>query len=237
MSESSALELDEETREYYADLVWFPVTNPFEDIEEPSLVEEADIDFKKLRPFSLATWKAADIMGLHYLNESAELTLEEQQREMLAYLWLHSAPLEEIAGALWSGAHQVVGHGSEVNENMLRLFTRFRARHILAHRAVIIKILPKKEPENDTTPTGVCGPGGLSFIMGILLSEARLEPERLLWHTWLPQALALYHRALHMKGAWTIHPGKAVKSTDFEDGDATPLEMRGGFDLSQRDDE
>ena len=226
------MNLTESHRAHLADLIWFEPENPFEAIEEP--IDHAPTSWSDLRPFSLATRAAAEIMGLHILDEDTDLTPEQEQREMQAYLWLHSAPIPEVCGAMWSNAWQaLLAVSVEVNEPMLALFRRYRARLIMAHSAVVIRVLPKPPTPHDKTPSSVTGPLGLAPIMGILLAETHLPKTELLWHTWLPQALALYHRAVYWHGAWTIYPGNEVNENAFEDTDLMPEELRGALDLRE----
>ena len=233
---------NDQQRNILPDLIWFQPPHPFAALSDiadtptsDAPTSDAPQNWSSLRPLSLATWKALEIMGVPLLDEAAVLTPQEEQLMMEIYLWLHGEPIAEISEALWTNAWQIMlQRQSEPDEVHLALFRRYRARLILATQAVMVRVIPRpKGKGTDDTPRAVCGPAGFSTIITTILSENRMDQTALLWHTWLPQAFVMYHRALHWHGIWTVPIGEAVEDDAFEDGDLMPDELTGMVDLRE----
>jgi hypothetical protein len=62
---------------------------------------ETKVGSLRLRPFSLGTLNLCRRLNLTlFLDENAELTDEEKQRQIVAFAWAQSAPLPEVLAAL-----------------------------------------------------------------------------------------------------------------------------------------
>lgn len=179
----------------------------------------------ELRPLSLASYRATEIMGLTLLHENHQLDAQAETREIAAYLWLHSAPLGEISSALWSGAWRgIMETFTEPMPSIVEAFREWRTRLLMCLQAADVVVRARPRPAKDDTPRDVISPGNLAFTVAMVCHFTGFPRQQVKWHIFLPEAMQYYHTALRWNGAWTVAPGREVKVEDF--ADMTPDWMR-----------
>lgn len=67
---------------------------------EPKSTEAAGI---KLRPMSYGSIAVAKKLGLSMFFGGNEVSPDEQQRQVIAFAWMQSRPVDEVLRAIWSG--------------------------------------------------------------------------------------------------------------------------------------
>ena len=68
---------------------------------------ETTVTGLRMRPFSLGTLNLCRQLNLTlFLDETAELTDAEKQRQLVAFAWAQSAPLNEVLAAIRNGTAQ-----------------------------------------------------------------------------------------------------------------------------------
>lgn len=210
------MELTLTERLHFADLAWFQPPSPWAAVQGGEQLA--------LRPLCLATWKAMEIMGLTLLEAEAALSAEEETHQTRLFLWLHTEAIAEVSAALWDGSWCLIGADLPESERILPAllgsFLPYRARLISLLTAARIRVRPRPPSKHDPTPSDVVDPSEFAFIVATLIRETHLPLETLLWDTFLPQALQLYHAALRWNGSWTLPPGQPVDEEAVED--ATP---------------
>ena len=193
-------------RALFSDLAWFA---PDHDFLAPEITG--------LRPLSLATWKAMELTQIILFADEPRLSLEEEMRQIAAYIWLHTAPIPTIGEALWSGAWRAVySNAPAPSEQIIHLFRAHRQRNMDALSAACFRIRPRSSSaKHDDTPKDVIGPQNLAFTIALLRRATRASAHEILWLTWLPQMLQTEHAELRWNGAWTVRPSVEIKEEDL----------------------
>ena len=165
-----------------------------------------------VRSLSLCSHQAVKVMGLKVLDPLAtwEDPLDEM-REVLAYVWLHSAPIDEISRALWSGRwrDQMVYRETSAAATIALLgeWRAFRERVLALLASTEIRIRDKPARTGaapDDTPPDVISPTLLAVQIAVaceVLSEPR---ERVCWHVPIWEAWQAYHVDRRREGRWTV---------------------------------
>jgi hypothetical protein len=201
--------MDTDLRALVLPLAWFP--------------PDQELFGVKMRSLSLLSHQAVKVMGLKLLTRGHEYDDPlDEIREVLAYAWLHTAPIETISPALWSGAWRAEMDYTETSPAatlaLIDQWRVFRERLLGLLDATRIRILPRKKSANDDTPSNVIGPSLLSqqiALVGKHLGESR---EYITWHLPLWEAWQIYHVATRGGGAWTVPDVQTAKIADsFED--------------------
>lgn len=201
--------MDSDLRALVLPLAWFP--------------PDRELFGEKMRSLSLLSHQAMKVMGLRLLTRGHEYADPlDEMGEVLAYAWLHTAPVEDIAPALWSGAWRERMRYTESSPvatlALLAEWREFRGRLLGLLDATRIRIIPRKKSANDDTPSNVVGPSLLSqqiALVGKHLGESR---EYITWHLPIWEAWQIYHVATRGGGAWTVPDVQTAKIADsFED--------------------
>ena len=170
-----------------------------------------------MRPLSICSAKAMDLMGLGLFKDDVELSDDEQRRQIKVWLWLHTAPLAEICAALWDGTWRGLLDSKEAPGHAI--VTEFRSWHqrvLWMLEACAVDIRPRPRSKGDDTPRDVVPPSKMAFMVSIICHHTHLERHRVKWHLFLPEALQEYHVAMRWNGQWTVRPGSEVKMEELE---------------------
>lgn len=172
----------------------------------------------EMRPASLCSWKAMSMMNLKLIEEDAEVSVEQETREIAVYLWLHSAPLHEVCAALWDGSWRGVWESAaEPAPHVVAAFRAWWARVLLMVRASAVRIRPRPKVPGDKTPRDLLPPEELAAKVGHIAAFTGAPLKHVKWHLFIGEALQHYHTAMRWHGAWTVRPGAEVKAEDCED--------------------
>lgn len=81
-----------------------PTDTRSQQLEAAFAEAETTVAGLRLRPFSLGTLNLCRQLNLTlFLDETAELTDAEKQRQLVAFAWAQSAPLHEVLAAIRTG--------------------------------------------------------------------------------------------------------------------------------------
>jgi hypothetical protein len=179
-----------------------------------------------MRPLTLGSLEAMRVMGIAWLDETVQLDLEEEQRQLMLYHWLHTAPVEEVEHALWSGNWRAV-QPAEVPDVIIARYRLHRARLIAEIKDVSVICRPKPEDKKraETTPSDIVRPQSIDYRIYLLMRDTHMSRAEILWQLPLPQALTIYHCALWHAGHWTVRPGAPVDDKEFEDFELEGLDQ------------
>lgn len=167
---------------------------------------------QEMRSLSLCSHQAVRVMGLRVLDPLAtwDDPLDEM-REVLAYVWLHTAPIEDICRALWDGRwrEQMTYEESSATATLALLaeWRVFRERVLALLEATEIRIREKPARHGappDDTPADVISPTLLAVQIAVaceLLGETR---ERVCWHVPVWESWQAYHVDRRREGRWTV---------------------------------
>lgn len=197
----------EEEVDFFRDLAFFGAGSPFSDVEE----------MEPMRPLSLCSRKAIQMMGLRLLDPAAGLTVEEESKELAVFVWLHSAPLPEICAALWSGEWRAVLASAEPLPALLSAFHEWRAMVLLMLDAAQVHVRPKPKRKGDDTPKDLFYLTNLANTITLIAHASGFGREEIKWHIFLPEALQYFHFGLHWNGAWTVRRKADVQPAECDD--------------------
>lgn len=167
------------------------------------------------RSLSLLSHHAVKVMGLRVLDPAAayEDPLEEA-REVLAYAWLHTAPIDVISRALWDdGWRDAIQYEESDAAATLAVLGEWRAlreRIVALLEATEIRVTPRTRKANapaDDTPANVVYPLLLSAQIAAVAEILGEPKEQVGWHVPIWEAWQIYHVARRRNGDFTI-PGK-----------------------------
>jgi hypothetical protein len=173
----------------------------------------------EMRSLSLLSHQAVKVMGLHVLDRDHEYADPlDEMGEVLAYAWLHTAPLAEIPPALWSGSwREKMAYQESSAAATLAVLTEwreFRERVASLLEVSRIKVIPRKKSASDDTPVNVISPTLLAHQIGHVAELFGETKEFVSWHLPVWEAWQLYHVAMRRGGAWTVAGGESRKTTD-----------------------
>jgi hypothetical protein len=173
---------------------------------------------QELRPLSLASRMAMGLMGLRLLDGDAELGVEDETKEVVAYIWLHHAPLDEVQRALWSGSWRLVLDGmDEPLPEVVAEFRVLRARLAAMLDAAEVVILPRPKGDADPLPARVVGPSEFAHRAAVVARCVGMPLGDVLWRLPLAQALQIYHAEMRWQGQLTARPAREVEEGVFDD--------------------
>ena len=121
--------------------------------------EAAGID---LRPFTLGSLQAARKLGLKmFAEEISEEEMEpgQEEREMVAFAWIQSAPLSEVLGSLRKGTDEAWAKIDEfawgLDMEKFHLFSKELEKLGMMVSETIVEVVPKEQAgDNKETPPG-----------------------------------------------------------------------------------
>ncbi|WP_009960138.1 hypothetical protein [Verrucomicrobium spinosum] len=214
------MELNDFERSLFLDLAFF--------------AEDSSFESHDLRPVSLASFKAMEIMGIKLMELDPGLSVEEETQQIAAFIWLHGQPLPAVCSALWSGRWRVVMESfNEPMPSIVAAFRQWRIRIVaMIHAASInIRPRPKKVGAKDDSPRDLVGPSQFAFTIGTIASYTHFSRQEIKWHIFLPEAMQYYHAALRDSGYWTVPVGRRVTEEDVSD--LVPDFLKGAVDTGQ----
>jgi len=165
----------------------------------------------------------------------------DEAREVLAYAWLHTAPIDEISRALWDDGWRSAIRYEETDAAatlaLLAEWRELRERIVALLEATEIRVTPRPRKANapaDDTPANVVYPLLLSAQIATVAEILGEPKERVGWHVPIWEAWQIYHVARRRDGAWTI-PGKgrAEPAETFESFECAALTPGEGHDEQQ----
>ncbi len=180
---------------------------------------------RPLRSLSLCSHQAIKVMGLRLLDPLATYADPvEEITEVLAYVWLHTAPVEEIERALWDGGWRSALTYQESSQAatlaLLSEWRELRARILALIAATEIRIRAKpRDPKlpPDDTPPDVVSPTLLAAQIAAVCEIMREPRERAKWHVPLWEAWQIYHVDRRREARWTILArDRSVPEDSFE---------------------
>jgi hypothetical protein len=183
-----------------------------------------------MRPLSILSDRAMELMGLTLLDSAVELSIEEESRQMALFVWLHTADLSEVCGALWDGTWSVFGVNYVADPVLIDEFRKWRSRLTLLLEACAIRIRPRPESSNDKTPHDLLHPSRIAFMIGLIASHTGFPRQQIKWQLFLPEAVQYYHQALRWNGVWTVAPGREIAEADLADRAPEWMERPGTVD-------
>ena len=199
------MELNKTERELFLDLSFF-------------VESRAGFLGRSLRPLSLASYKLMKHMGLSIMEEEHGLPLLEETRQIAAYIWLHSAPIDDICQAVWTGRwREILAAFDEPSEEIVAEFRSWRIRLVSCVKASEFHIRPRPPSPHDKTPRDVIGPTAFAFTVATVAHFVHVPPFRVRWHMFIAEALQYYHAARWSAGSWTVPPGREVKEEELSD--------------------
>lgn len=210
----------------------------------PGLVEFGQV---RARPFSLGSLLLIEELGI-------EFGAGDPDEPAALYVWAHSAPLDQVLGAIYAGTWRKAFDLWEFEQTGLQ-FGEEVAAYLEGIAAEIeagqveVKERPRKSSlEDDPEPPEVVEPFWLAGYLVILGENLRASRRELLWFLPIGQAFQVIHAGLRKNRAWTVPPGAAelaakVAGEEIEElselcelpglvgGDAETLDFLAGFDL------
>lgn len=186
----------------------------------------------EMRPLSLMSRHAMDMMGLSLFDEDAELSIEEETRQMALFIWLHQSPLHEVCAALWDQTWAMIPASVAPSPVLVQEFRKWRARITLMLQAYRISIRPKPRLPGvrDDTPKDIVNPTALAHSISVIMHHTGLDRQLVKWHLFLPEALGYYQAAMRWNGAWTVPPGLSVTEEQVADRAPDWLKPPGDID-------
>lgn len=193
-------------RQLFRDLAFFAEDGAFPGIAE-------------MRPLSICSMKAMEMMGLSLFQEkSKDLDEARELCEINVWLWLHTAPLAEVCAGLWDGTWRgVLESEQRPAEVIVSEFRRWHVRVLSMLDAAAVDIRPRPRLKSDDTPRDVVGVNRMAFMVSMIAHHSGMDREKVKWHFFLPEALQEYHSAMRWNGQWTVRPGQEVKAEDLVD--------------------
>jgi hypothetical protein len=188
--------------------------------------EDRDLLGLPSRPLSLVSHHLLRLMGSRVMEaDPGYETLEDELRDMTLYTWLHTAPLDEVCEAMWSGAwramlevamdpHAIGETLAEWRERRLRLATLCAAvDYELEHK-------PARESTASSSPPpkprgAILHPTRLARRLRVLMRETGVARTEAKWQFPYWEAIQICHDADYYEGHWTVAPGERVGPVEF----------------------
>ena len=171
----------------------------------------------KLRPVSLGTLNLCRRLGLSLVLHHEQVALiseSERQRQVMLFVWMHSAPLTEVLAAVRDGSWDVpFGAFAESSSELIVPEVLAEIRRVSQRvDAALVEVLPKPgRSSDDEAPGDILEPGFTASLVFTLARETGWAEAFLLWQLPLACALQYYHCALRASLAWTVKPGPPVQ--------------------------
>lgn len=178
----------------------------------------------ELRPLSLPSHEALDLMGLRILEEDPGLSPLAEAGEVQAYVWLHVEPVPVVGAAIWTGDWRAALDTGELTEaEALAIVAEWRA-----YREPIVTLVracdftvrsrpsPANAPAGGETPGDVIHATRLSHRQALLLPLLGGDPARM-WEVPWWEAMLLYHALQRIDGKWTVPKCEEATPEAFAD--------------------
>lgn len=188
--------------------------------------EDRDLLGRPARALSLASREAVRVMGLRILEpDPAYGSVEAEIVDLYAYAWLHTAPLDEVCDALWSGGWRaVLDPPAEALASTAAVVPEWRERRLrLAATVAAVEYSVRARPRSgssssagDDTPSDIIEPTRLAFRLRLLMRDTHATRHEALWEWPYVQALQITQAAQRWEGQWTVPPVERSGPVDFE---------------------
>jgi hypothetical protein len=180
--------------------------------------EDTDFLGIALRPVSLLSWKAMEMMKLELIHDDVDSTAEVRTREIAVFLWLHSAPLPEVCAGLWDNSWRAIHQSAaEPAPELVQAFNAWWIRVLMMVAAAKIAIRPKPKVAGDKTPRDLYWVEDLAQKVGHIAAFTGSSRHEVKWQMFIGEALQHFHCAMRWHGQWTVKPGAKVEQADCED--------------------
>ncbi len=114
-----------------------------------------------LRPFTLGSLQAARKLGLQLFSDEViegELETGQEEREMVAFAWIQSAPLSEVLASLRVGADEAWAKIDEfafgLDMEKFHMFAKELEKLGSMVGETIVEVVPKDNTQSKETPPG-----------------------------------------------------------------------------------
>jgi hypothetical protein len=188
--------------------------------------EDRDLFGLPSRPLSLVSHHLLRLMGSRVLQpDPGYASAEDELRDMTLYTWLHTAALDEVCEAMWSGAWRgmlaVEMDPLAVAETLPEW--RDRRQRLAALCAAVDYELERKPPRESTASTtpppqprgSMLHPTRLARHLRVLMRETGASRTEAKWEYPYWEAIQICHDADYYEGHWTVAPGERVGPVEF----------------------
>lgn len=215
------------SRAMFLKLAWFP--------------PDTELLGSEARPLCLATWEAMTLMGLTLLDREAEISPEDEYRQLMVYRWLHCEEPQEISRALWSGSWRAmleVEIPEPLPADLLEVWQEEKQRLLALLEATEVAIRPRPRSGHDDTPFEVVGPDALAHRLSVVERATGRGGWEIFWEMPLYQFWQRYHAEMRWHSFWTVRPGKRVDPEAFAGfGEAVMANLREQAESGSESDE
>lgn len=194
--------------------------------------EDRDLLGSVARPLSLVSHHLLRLVRSRVLDRDPGYKTEEDEvRDMTLFAWLHTADLDEVTEAMWSGAWRAVLEVKMSPEAIAEALPEWREKRLrLASlcAAVDYEIAPKPARESSATssapqpPSNLMHATRLSHRIRLLMRETGVSRLEAKWEFPYWEAIQICHAAERFEGAWTVPTFARSGTVEF-----------GGFDLPE----
>lgn len=187
-------------------------------LEAPFAESAGELLGIELRPITLGTLNLCRRLGLSLVlqpEREYEFSEAERQRQALLFVWLHSAPLNDVLAAVRDGSWQTAFSAfTETDSQIVLPFVLAEIRRVSQLvEAALVEVLPKPgRGADDDVPGELLEPGFTASLVFTLARETGWPEHFLLWELPLARALQYYHCALRSVLAWTVKPGPPAQA-------------------------
>ena len=192
--------------------------------------EDRDLLGSPCRPLSLVSHHLLRLVRSRVMEmEPGYETQQGEVRDMTLFAWLHTADLDEVTEAMWTGAWRAVlevAMRPEILAEALPEWREKRLRMASLCAAVDYEIAPPPLRESHGTssapqpPSNLMHSTRLAHRLRLLMLNTGVSREYALWEFPYWQAVQICHAAERYEGAWTVPPFARTPPAEF-----------GGFDL------
>jgi hypothetical protein len=129
------------------------MSNPI--LDEAFLESDLTIGKLKLRPFTIGSMTACRKLGLSiFMGEANDVSIEELQRQMVAFAWVQGAPLGDVLRALRDGKAQELIDAFEwgLTPNDIELLQAEISRISKLAEAAAVDVVQRNTPPDPDEP-------------------------------------------------------------------------------------
>ena len=128
-----------------------------------------------LRPVSLGSLEVMRLMGITILDAEVELSLDDEERQISVFQWLHSESIADVMELLWSGlTWQQVGAATASMPDSVRVAFRVERDRLMkeiAGATVAVRAKPRRAGGGaDDRPADLVPPRLYDYRLCVLMS-------------------------------------------------------------------
>ncbi len=180
--------------------------------------EDPGFGIHQLRPVSLCSYKAMDLVCPDVLNPLAPITPLQETKQIATFLWLHGQPLKDVCLGLWTGSWREIPKAFTLPDlDQINAFREWRTPIVAMIAATDITLRDQGRSKFDKTPRDVIEPRRLARIIGMIAGATGFPRQEIKWEMFIGEAMQYFHVAARRAGHWTVRPGMQIKEADCED--------------------